>query len=308
MKKIIALLLSLSLLLCTNALVYAAEGDDSSNEPIATVGDVSETVAESSTEVESGLTEESADTETSGSEEESDETETSVPSGESETPETANPTEESTVSENTVTTENSVTSQEPTGTLPDGEKQHTDEDIPAGDMPVATPMMADAKTFNVTIEWSGMCFTYHEKPLGEWNPNVNPPRYENSDTTPYWTSSDSAHPSYGTITVKLTEEIERTDLVTVDFKFNRTFGKYVAMYFSKDNSNVKEGSVLGEQLEFVNESSKEQSVYVIPGSGTLTSADFNGNDAEPISLGNITVTITVSGLYDPESPEQPGME
>ena len=309
MKKIIVLLLTLSLLLCMSATAFAAEGDDGGNEPITTVGDAPETSVESSTETEADPTEDTNEAETSAPVEQSDDLETSDPAAESGTLETTEPTDESTGPEGDVSTGSSEVSQETVDNEADVDTQPASngEPITNGEILGDSPMPANS-TFNVTIEWSGMCFTYHEKPLGEWNPNLNPPRYDDSEATPYWTSSDSVHPSCGTITVKLTEEIEPTDLVTVDFKFNRTFGKYVAMYFSDNPENVKQGSTLGKTLEFVYGSLKEQSVYVIPGSGTLTSADFSGVDAEPVSLGNITVTITVSGLYDPENPEEPGME
>lgn len=305
MKKLIALLLTLSLLLCMNALVYAAEGDDSGNEPITTVGDASESGVELTTETDNRAdpTAEPVETETTARTEESTETETTDPAEESEMPETAEPVEESTAPENTVSTVDSETSQKPTGTVSDGDALRSDDEIPAGDMAIAEPMAMDTEPYNVTITWTGMKFTYHEGTKGEWDPvNMRP----GPDGLHSWTSSDESSPTCGTIKVMVNSEITKYTLIMAAFKFDQdeSFPSYVQMRFSTDKATVSEGKVTNK-LQFNADTGNELNMYVIPASGDLTETDFTESEGK---LGNITVTITAQEIHDPFSPEQPGME
>ena len=205
MKKIIVLLLTLSLLICTNSIVYATEGDDGGSEPIATVEDTSETAVESYTKEEADLTddtneadksvptEESAETETTDPAEKSVEAETNVPTKESETTETTEPKDESVAPEGDVSTGSSETSEEPVGKKAEGNMQpaSNEEPVPNGEMLSDVP--SPAAVNNVTITWKGMVFTYHEATNGTWNPNAEGGAAWENPTAAYWSSSDSSN-------------------------------------------------------------------------------------------------------------------
>lgn len=293
MKKIIALLLSLSLLLCMNALVYAAEGDDSSNEPIVTVGDISETAAELSTEGKTSLTEEPADTET------------------------AEPVEKSTAPENTVSTVDSETSQEPAGTVPDGGMQPTDEDTPAGDMAMTEPM--PVSTNCVTITWKGLVFTYHEATNGTWNPNAEGGAAWENPKPAHWSSSDSDNSDCGTITIQNNITEPDTILATVKFTPNDRFASYsIGLAISENKGDVTVDKPINDNMywsptktkDLVISKEESKTIYVRPGvsTNTLSNVLFTGmTEDSPLLLGNITIEISVD-VHDPESPDQPGME
>ena len=306
MKKIIALLLTLSLLLCVNATVFAAEGDDGSNEPATTVADVSETDAGSTTEEKSDPTEDPNEAETFSPAEQSEESETSEPAEESGTPETTEPTDESTAPEGDVSSGDSEVSQEPTDNEENDNMQPASpgnaERVTNGEILGDSPVARNA-TFNVTVTWTGMSFTYHEKPKGQWDPTH---LTYGDDGQHSWTSSDIENPSCGTITVTVNSDIGDLDLVTASFRFTKeaSFTPTVRMRFSDTKENVSSGGTTGS-LEFDVDTEKEQSMYVIPASGTLTSADFENAQNK---LGIITVTITAEELHDPSQPEQPGIE
>ena len=320
MKKIIVLLLTLSLLICTNAIVYATEGDDGSNEPIATVEDTSETAVESYTKEEadptddtneadkSVPTEESAEMETSAPVEQSDDSETSDPAAESEMPEATEPTDESNASEGDVSTGSSEVSQEPVGNEADGDMQPASngEPITNGEILGDSPLSVNS-TYNVTVSWTGMEFTFHEGSKGTWNPNADPPAWE-SPTDSYWTSNGEGDCGTITITNKTVGE-ENSLTVNISFTKDPAFGsKTVRMRFSESSSAVKNSKTYSMSDIVVTaptlpDSSVEKKIYVFPAKGKdVGDAEFT---AASNKLGTITVTIVPEELEDPMLPSGP---
>ena len=333
MKKIIALLLTLSLLLCTNAIVLAAEGDDSGNEPLTMVENVSETGVEPTTETDDRAdpTDEPAETEATEPTEESDETETNVSSGDSETSDTTEPAEESTVPEDTAPAEDSETSQEPTDTVSDGDTKPADgEEITQdGDAEIDSPM-AVADTYNIKIEWTGLVFTYHEATRGRWDPNNEGGPAWVEPQPAHWTSSDPSNNDCGTLTITNNVDELKSVKATIKFAPESQWGEYkVGLIMSEtesevtttdpDNSNIYWSSSKSKPVQIQKGEAKK--VYVRPGvsTDTLSNATFKGmQESSPTLFGNITITINPDindpeyseqpGTGDPASPEQPGME
>lgn len=308
MKKIIALLLTLSLLLCANAVVYAMESDDGGQESIASVEDAPETSVESSTEAEADPTEDSNEAETSAPAEQSDKSETSDPAAESGTPETTEPTDESTAPEGDTSIGDSETSQEPTGNEAEGNMQPANNAEPVSDDEMLSdPPPASNVTYNVTVKWTGLSFTYHEPKKGEWKPETG--QYAPSEEQGYWTSSDGEN-KFGTITVTNNDENDFTKAfrVNVSFTKDENFTPYLEMLFSTDSSKVNEGATKGT-LEFLDEDNAQtQYLYVYPRYLTdqMTADAFSRSQNK---LGVITITIeSVIAGGDPTSPEAPGME
>ena len=114
--------------------------------------------------------------ETSAPVEQSDDSETSNPAAESEMPEATEPTDESNASEGDVSTGSSEISQEPVGNEADGDMQPASngEPVTNGEILGDSPLSVNS-TYNVTVSWIGMEFTFHEGSKGTWNPNADPP-------------------------------------------------------------------------------------------------------------------------------------
>lgn len=308
MKKIIVLLLTLSLLLCMSTTAFAAEGDDGGNEPITTVGDAPETSVESSTESETDPTEDTNEAETFAPVEQSDDLETSDPAAESGTPETTEPTDESTAPEGDVSTGSSEVSQESAGNEADGDTQPASNAGPVSDDEILSdPPPASNSTYNVTVSWTGMEFTFHEGTKGTWNPNADPPAWE-SPTDSYWTSNGEN--SCGTITIT-NKTVGEENSLTVNIKFTKdsAFGsKTVRMRLSEDSSAVQNSTTYSMSDIVVaaptsSGSTVEKKIYVFPAKGKdVGAADFI---AASNKLGTITVTIVPEELEDPMLPSGP---
>ena len=304
MKKIIVLLLTLSLLLCMNAIAFAAEGDDGGNEPITTVGDAPETSVESSIESEADPTEDTNEAETSAPAEQSDESETSDPAAESGTSETTESTDESTAPEGDASIGDSEASQEPTGNEAEGDMQPANnaEPVSNGEM-LSDPSPASNATYNVTVEWTGLSFTYHEPEKGTWNPTTK--TYDGGGAG-YWTASDGN--AYGTIKVTSKQEMDFSNMFDVKFSFkkNADFTPFLAMRFSDDPDSVKTSMKATGNLRFTTETGQNpQSIYLYPyyDEKDMNAEVFaNANN----TLGTITITIEAfSGSGDPGYSELP---
>lgn len=322
MKKIIVLLLTLSLLICTNAIVYATEGDDSGSEPIATVEDTSETAVESYTEEEADLTEEPSESETTAPTEEPSESEATVPTEESAVPETSNsaaesvtpettePKDESVAPEVDVSTVSSETSEESVGNKAEGNMQPASNAKPVsngeilGDSPVARNA-----TYNIKIEWKGLAFTYHEPQKGNWNPETG--TYDAGENGGYWTSSDENNSNCGTITVTNnngTVDIGSEFKVKFAFEKNSSFN-LMKMRFSTDLSSVKNSTNASGELSFLEENApNSQSIYIYPyyDETEMTAEVF---EKAQNRLGTIKITIEAfEAGGNPTYPEEPGIE
>lgn len=308
MKKIIVLLLTLSLLLCMNAIVFAAEGDDGGNEPITMVGDAPETSVEPATEAETDPTEDTKEAETFAPAEQSDESETSNPAAESGTPEVTEPSDESTAPEGDVSIGDSETSEEPTDNEANSNMQPASNAEPVSDEEMLSdPPPASNATYNVTVQWTGLYFTYHQPDKGTWNPSNK--TYENGGKG-YWTTS--ADENYGTITVISNEAITVTNMFDVKLIFTQdsSFTPFLDMRFSTDSANVNTSDDhVGEMtLHFNRNSGTTQNVYVYPyyAENQMTAEAFERAENK---LGTITITLTAfTAGGDPTSPEAPGME
>ena len=310
MKKIIALLLALSLLLCMSATVLAAEGKDGGDEPTATVEAVSETAADSSA-TEELVPAEAAEPETTDQTDESGETETTAPAGEHETQEADGQPESPALPEENVPTGDSEISQEPTDAVPDRDAQpdaaeEPEEEPAVEESPSLAAPMAMNATYNVSVSWSGLSFTYHEPSKGTWNPATQ--TYTGAGAG-YWTTSDGN--GYGTITVKSDQEIDFSNMfdVKIAFKKNEGFTPFLAMRFSETAGNVKTSTKSNGVLKFNTETeTQEQKIYLYP---FYSESEMNAGVFESAgnNLGTIIITIQAfQGGGDPEYPEQPGIE
>lgn len=316
MKKIIALLLTLSLLLCMNAIAFAAEGDDGGNEPITTVGDAPETSVESSTESEADPTEDTNEAEIFAPAEQSDESETSDPAAESGTSETTEPTDESNAPEGDASIGDSEASQEPTGNEAEGNMQPANNAEPVSDGEMLDePAPVDNEVHNIKIEWKGLVFTYHEATRGRWDPNNEGGPAWVDPQPAHWTSSDPTNNDCGTLTITSQAEAD-TVKVSIKFTPDTQWGAYkVGLAISEVESKVTTDQPDNDSLywtasqTFDKTVSKGQTetVYVRPGvsTDTLSNATFTAaSDGSPVLFGNITVSVTVD-FNDPEYPQGP---
>lgn len=293
MKKIIALLLTLSLLLCMNATVFAAEDDVSENEPVSTVEDSSETAVESTTEEESDPADKPVMPETTD------------PVEKSEIPESTEPAEGAVGTESNAATEESEDSQ-----ISEGDDANDVLPIDDAEPDDVSLMAVNDTTYSVTVSWVGLSFTYHAPSKGTWNPNASPPQYEGGSEKGTWTSSDDSK-SYGTITITNNSSVG-SDNLEVYFSFDKdvAFGnKTVRMRFA-DSENTVSSSKTYSHIISVEAPTQDKfpttgKVYVVPAIGdNVGAANFENASNK---LGTITIRIVLEDLNDPPAVEGPGI-
>ena len=207
-------------------------------------------------------------------------------------------------------TGDSEISQEPTDAVPDSDAQpdaaEEPEEEPAEESPLPAAPMAVNATYNVSVSWSGLSFTYHEPSKGTWDPATQ--TYTGVGAG-YWKASDGN--DYGTITVKNNQEIDFSNMfdVKITFKKNDSFTPFLAMRFSEKPEDVKTSNSSSGVLKFDTETeANEQKIYLYPFyRESEMNADVFANASN--TLGIITITIKAfEGGGDPEYPEQPGIE
>ena len=269
MKKIISLLLTMSLLLCMDSSVIATE--DGGDQSETSVSDSFDTVLTSSSSEE---------------EEQSVEQQISDSVGEPEMSET---------------TESSEVSQKPESTeANDGMEPASNGELSMeNEIPGDSPVPMSGETYDLTISWSGMDFTYKPATQGEWNPESL--SYGESDGKPTWTSSNGS--DYGTFTVKCNDT--NSD-ITVMFKFtkNTAFTPTAKMKFSTDTgfSRPQKDTCY---LEFgSDDTGTSQSLYVQPEVNTKTTT-AESFEAAGNKLGDITITVEVTEMGNPTRPSGP---
>lgn len=311
MKKIIALLLALSLLLCMSATAFAAEGDNGSSDPATAVESVSETGVESTIEEGNVPAEKPAETETTDPAEKSIEAEISDPAAESGTPETTEPTDESTASEGDASIGDSEASEEPADNEADSNMQPASNAEPVSDDEMLSdPPPASNATYSVTITWKGLVFTYHEASKGTWNPShEGGPAWENP-TEAGWTSSDSSNNDCGTFTIK--NDSSKALKVTFTFEAESQFSANVGLKIAETEETLKSDNVTvltgGDNFQIRQIGTSEtKTLYVLPAirPEMFTNEAFTGADkVNGVKLGTITIKLA-SAWFDPESPQGP---
>lgn len=299
MKKIIALFLALSLLVCMSSNAFAETGDD---EAPATVV---ETTPEPASAVEPAASVEPMQESTMPEQHDQEEpVEPTSPQEESVEPippqeepaESASPQEEP---ENS-TQENSAEAQPSEITTP---IEGDDPGKPAGDQPAPIN-----ETYNVTISWSGMSFTYKAPSKGTWDPKAGTPEqvptYVGGNEKAIWESSDNN--GYGTFTIVN----NHTDQITVTFTFqaDSSLGSNnVGMRFydgTSPSASAFDSIKPVSSKEVTVETSETKKLYVLPTLRASVSANSFTNP-ESITFGTMTITVSPDEWTDPpaEGPE-----
>lgn len=310
MKKLMSLLLALSLLVCMGTAAFAKESESDGNSSAATAPDVSETIVESNAEEEINSAEEIDESETSETVDSVEEAETSESTVPEEEPDDSSKNEagaettatagESAVPKDEPSAGESAGSQEQPETGAGNSTQSTDNIEPneSEGLSAVSPMAVEADTYSVTISWVGLSFTYNAAPKGKWDPESL--SYGPSTGSPTWTSSDGEK-GYGTFTVKC-DKAESDLTVSFSYKSTATFG--TRMKFS-DTTEFSDSTINAKNVEFLStEANVEKKLYVVPEVNTIA-ATAEAFAASQNKLGTITITIQASSWGDPASPEEP---
>lgn len=316
MKKLISLLLALSLLTCVSATVFAMEADGG-GEDAAAVEVIPETAVDSTAPGQTTLSGEPAEPETNVQIDETDGTEAAAPAGEPETQEADGQTESPSLPETDALAEESEISRDPATDVkgsdaqPDAAQEPEEEPVTGESPLLAAPMAEGPSTYSVTVTWTGLIFTYHPERKTGWNPESK--TYQ-STVEAHWTSSDSfsGEKKYGTFTVKANESNEAG--INVNFTFSAD-GSLPEVLKSK--IGMKFSSASGEAAVALRSPNNRASIenlesgttsymYVTPAvNKTVTPQQIKESFSDDgLKLGTITIVLE-SAWSDPESFDGP---
>lgn len=172
-------------------------------------------------------------------------------------------------------------------------------------------------SYDVTVTWKGMIFTYCEEHNGEWKPDTLD--YNEGSVPAHWESSDeTVQNKYGTITIESKTDISFTISFVQNTELNSDTAANKATaairYLESpptDDDWSKSRPIYGQDERYKLKgsvlSNNSYSIYVLPGLAGATDYSIINNLSDGI-LGTLSIQIERNDnpFSDPSAPEGPG--